>query len=48
MCLLVLTAAPSVSQLSDEEKQLLLDHHNRARSMVDPIATNMEEMVTYA
>jgi len=23
-----------------------LDLHNRARSMVDPIATNMEEMVS--
>jgi len=43
-CLPLLTA---VSQLSDEDKQLLLDLHNRARSMVDPIATNMEEMVTY-
>ena len=46
LCLLVLTAVhPSVSQLTDEEKQDLLDMHNRARSMVDPIATNMEEMV---
>ena len=46
LCLLVLTAAHlSVSQLTDEDKQLLLDLHNRARSMVYPIATNMEEMV---
>ncbi|XP_065915978.1 peptidase inhibitor 16-like isoform X3 [Dysidea avara] len=45
LCLLVLTAAHlSVSQLTDEDKQLLLDLHNRARSMVYPIATNMEEM----
>ena len=47
LCLLVLTVAHlSVSQLTDEDKQLLLDLHNRARSMVDPIATNMEEMVS--
>ena len=47
LCLLVLTAAHlSVSQLTDEDKQLLLDLHNRARSMVDPTATNMEEMVS--
>ena len=45
-CLLVLTAVHlSVCQLTDEEKQDLLDMHNRARSVVDPIATNMEEMV---
>ena len=35
-----------VSQLTDEQKQSLLDLHNRARSMVDPIATDMEEMVS--
>ena len=42
LCLLVLTAVHlSASQLTDEEKQDLLDLQNRARSMVDPIATNM-------
>jgi len=45
--LLVLTAAHlTVSQLTDEDKQLLLNLHNEARSMVDPIATNMEKMVS--
>ena len=43
---LLLTAVLSVSQLTDEEIQLLLDLHNRARSMVDSIATNMENMVS--
>jgi len=48
LCLLVLTAVHlSVSQLTDQQKQDLLDLHNRARSMVDPIATNMEEMVSW-
>ena len=48
LCMLVLTAVHlSVSQLTDEQKQDLLDQHNRARSMVDPIATNMEEMVSH-
>ena len=42
----MLTTALSVSTLTDEEKQQVLDAHNRARSMVDPIATNMEEMVS--
>ena len=41
-CLLLSTAELI---FSDEDKQLLLDLHNEARSMVDPIATNMEEMV---
>ena len=44
--LLMLTVAHlSVSQLTEEDRQLLLDLHNEARSMVDPIATNMERMV---
>ena len=47
LCLLVSTVAHlCVSQLTDEQKQSLLDLHNRARSMVDPIATDMEEMVS--
>jgi len=46
LCLLVLTVAHlSASELTDEDKQLLLDLHSRARIMVDPIATNMEEIV---
>ena len=46
LCLLVLSVAHlSVSQLTQEDKQLLLDLHNEARSKVDPIATNMEKMV---
>ena len=45
--MLLLPSAPSGTQLTDEQKQLLLDLHNRARSMVDPIATNMEEMVRW-
>jgi len=46
LCLLVLYAVHlSVSQLTDQQKQDLLNLHNRARSMVDPIATNMEKMV---
>ena len=43
--MLLLPSAPSGTQLTNEQKELLLDLHNRARSMVDPIATNMEEMV---
>ena len=47
LCLLVLSVAhPSVSQLTDEEKQNLLDLHNMARGMVDPLATNMKKMVS--
>ena len=34
------------SQLSNAQKQLLLDLHNQARSDVLPTAANMEEMVT--
>ena len=33
------------SQLSNAQKQLLLDIHNQARSDVFPTAANMEEMV---
>ena len=47
LCLLVLTTARlSVSQLTDEDKQFILDFHNDARDNVDPIATNMEKMVS--
>jgi len=38
---MLLTAELSVSKLNDKEIQLLLDLHNRARSMVNPIATKM-------
>jgi len=46
--LLVLTTARlSVSQLiQDEDREFLLDLHNDARDNVDPIATNMEKMVS--
>ena len=45
--LLLLTAArQSVSQLTNAQKQLLLDLHNQARSDVSPTAANMEQMVS--
>jgi len=44
--LLLFVSVSGVYQLTDVQKQFFLDQHNRARSMVDPIATNMEEMVS--
>ncbi|XP_065915987.1 GLIPR1-like protein 1 [Dysidea avara] len=44
-CLLLLIAVHQcVSQLTSQQKRLLLDLHNQARSNVTPIATNMEKM----
>ena len=43
--LLLLVARLGVSQLTSDQKQLLLDLHNQARSDVFPTAANMEEMV---
>ena len=43
---LLLAVHLSVSQLTNEQQQLLLDLHNQARGDVAPIATNMEEMVS--
>ena len=46
-CLLLLIAVHQcVSQLTSQQKRLLLDLHNQARSNVTPIATNMEKMVS--
>ena len=46
--LLLLLIAPrqGVSQLTNAQRQLLLDLHNQARSEVSPTAANMEEMVS--
>ena len=44
--LLLAVVHHSVSQLTSEQQQLLLDLHNQARSDVTPIATNMEKMVS--
>ena len=34
------------AQFTDEEKEEMLRAHNNIRGKVDPVATNMEEMVT--
>ena len=46
LLLLTLAVQQGDSQLSNTQKQLLLDLHNQARSDVSPTAANMEEMVT--
>ena len=38
----------SFSQLSEAEKQAILDEHNRLRGMVDLPASNMQQMVEMA
>ena len=44
--LLLLGVAHAQTPLSKEDKQEILDAHNRLRGMVDPPATNMERMVS--
>ena len=44
--LLVSLSALSSAQLSEEEQVEVLRAHNLFRGQVDPIATNMEEMVS--
>ena len=43
--LLLILVRLGVSQLTSDQKQLLLDLHNQARSDVFPTAANMEQMV---
>ena len=46
LCLLTVSLFTFASaQLSEEEQQEILRAHNTYRGQVDPIATNMEEMV---
>ena len=45
LMLLLIAARQGVSQLTNAQKQLLLDLHNLARSHVSPTAANMLEMV---
>ena len=42
VCFLALASA----QITEEEQQEILRAHNTYRGQVDPIATNMEEMVS--
>ena len=35
------------ARITDEEKQEIIRAHNHFRGKVDPIATNMEQMVSY-
>ena len=35
------------ARITDEEKQEIVRAHNYFRGKVDPIATNMEQMVSY-
>ena len=46
LLLLLIATRQSVSQLSSDQRQLLLDLHNQARSEVSPTAANMEQMVS--
>ena len=43
--LLLIVAGKAVSQLTSDQKQMLLDLHNEARRAVLPTAANMQEMV---
>ena len=43
--LLLIVAGKAVSQLTSDQKQMLLDLHNEARRDVLPTAANMQEMV---
>ena len=43
--LLLIVAGQAVSRLTSDQKQMLLDLHNEARSDVFPTAGNMEKMV---
>ena len=43
--ILVLLAGLSICQLSDGEKNAILDAHNKHRNEVDPPASNMMTMV---
>ena len=45
---LLLSVAHAQMSLSEADKQELLDAHNRLRGMVNPLATNMERMVSWA
>ena len=42
----MITTRQGVSRLNNDQKQLLLDLHNQARSDVSPAAANMQEMVS--
>ena len=46
LLLLAVAVQQGDSQLSNAQKQLLLNLHNQARNDVLPSAANMEEMVT--
>ena len=37
----------SQTELTDEDKQIILNYHNTLRGMVSPTAANMLEMVSY-
>jgi hypothetical protein len=43
--LLLTVIAGSLAQLSEDEKAEVIRAHNLFRGQVDPISTNMEEMV---
>ena len=43
---IMLMLAVTQARLSDEEKEEIVRAHNYFRGKVDPIATNMEEMVS--
>ena len=44
--MLLVSAALCTAQFTDEVKEEILRAHNNYRGRVDPIATNMEQMVS--
>ena len=45
LCLLVVNVA-SQTNLTDEDKETILNEHNRLRGIVSPTASNMQRMVS--
>lgn len=48
LLLLSYTSTSTRAALRDEEKEEILSAHNHYRGIVDPVATNMQKMVSYS